>query len=332
MSIARPRNAFPLVVTGIAFGFLGLFLIYPLYRIFGASFLDASGTSFTLHNYAKVVTSAFYRNSVVNSLTIAVLATVATSALTAPFAFAIARLPLAAKTALLSLTVLPLVLPSFVGAYALVLLFGHAGVVTHALESLGITVGSIYGTPGIVLVYVLTLYPYVLLPTVAGLKAVDVSVEEASQNLGSSRWRSFWTVTFPIVIPSILSGALLVFIETLENFGVPFVLAEDKPIMAVEAFKLFVGETDTNPASAGVLGVLLVCTTTLAVVIQRRYLGRRRFATGAKRAPPLIAVGPGWRALASLYCWAIVLISLVPFFAVIVISFSCWEWTATPAP
>ena len=66
----------------------------------------------------------------------------------------------------------------------------------------------------------------------------------------------------------------------------------------VEAYKLFVGETDTNPASAGVLGVLLVCSTTIAVVIQRRYLGRRRFATGARRAPPLIDVGPGWRALA----------------------------------
>ena len=321
MTIVMPRNAFPLVVTGLAFAFLGLFLIYPLYRIFGASFLDASGTALTLHNYAKVAASAFYRNAVTNSLGIAVLATLLTTAITAPFAFAVARLPLAGKSALLSLAVLPLVLPSFVAAYALVLLFGHAGVVTHALQSLGIPVGSIYGTPGIVLVYVLTLYPYVLLPTVAGLKALDVSVEEASQNLGASPWRSFWTVTFPIVIPSILSGALLVLIETLENFGVPFVLAEDKPIMAVEAFKLFVGETDTNPASAGVLGVLLVCTTTLAVVIQRRYLGRRRFATGAKRSPPLIAAGPGWRALASLYCCAIVLISLVPFFAVIVISF-----------
>jgi len=321
MNIAMPRNAFPLVVTGIAFAFLGLFLVYPLFRIFGASFLDASGTTLTLHNYAKVVSSAFYRNSVVNSLTISALATVATTLITAPFAFALARLPIAGKTALTSLTVLPLVLPSFVSAYALVLLFGHAGAVTHALESVGIGIGSIYGTPGIVLVYVLTLYPYVLLPTVAGLKALDVSVEEASRNLGSSRWRSFWTVTFPIVIPSILSGALLVLIETLENFGVPFVLAEDKPIMAVEAFKLFVGETDTNPASAGVLGVLLVCMTTFAVVIQRRYLGRRRFATGAKRSPPLIAVGPGWRVLASIYCWAIVLISLVPFFAVIVISF-----------
>jgi iron(III) transport system permease protein len=233
MSVTLPRNAFPLVVTGIAFGFLGLFLIYPLYRIFGASFLDASGTTFTLHNYAKVIASAFYRDSVTNSLTIAVLATLTTTAITAPFAFAVARLPVVGKTALLSLAVLPLVLPSFVSAYALVLLFGHAGIVTHALEWLGIPFGSIYGTPGIVLVYVLTLYPYVLLPTVAGLKALDVSVEEASQNLGASRWRSFWTVTFPIVIPSILSGALLVFIETLENFGVPFVLAEDKPIMAV---------------------------------------------------------------------------------------------------
>jgi len=144
MSIALPRNAFPLVVTAIAFTFLGLFLLYPLYRIFGASFLDASGATLTLHNYAKVVSSAFYRNAVLNSLTISVLATLVTTAITAPFAFAVARLPLAGKSALLALAVLPLVLPSFVAAYALVLLFGHNGVVTQGLQSIGIPVGSIY--------------------------------------------------------------------------------------------------------------------------------------------------------------------------------------------
>jgi iron(III) transport system permease protein len=212
-------------------------------------------------------------------------------------------------------------LPSFVGAYALLLLFGRAGIVTAGLHSLGIPFGSIYGTPGIVLVYVLTLYPFVLLPTLAGFKAVDVSVEEASQNLGASRWRSVRTITLPIVMPAILSGALLVFIDTLENFGVPFVLAEDMPILAVEAYKLFVGETDTNPGSAGVLGVLLVASTAAVVVIQRRYLGRRRFATGARRSPPQIPIGRGWRAVATGYCWTLVLASLVPFFAVIVISF-----------
>ena len=87
MSVAVPRNAFPLVVTAVAFTFLGLFLIYPLYRVFGASFLDASGTNLTLHNYAKVVSSTFYRSSVINSLTIGVLATIATTLISAPLAF-----------------------------------------------------------------------------------------------------------------------------------------------------------------------------------------------------------------------------------------------------
>jgi iron(III) transport system permease protein len=125
----------------------------------------------------------------------------------------------------------------------------------------------------------------------------------------------------PIVIPSVLSGALLVFIETLENFGVPIVLAEDKPILSVEAFKLFVGETDQNPSSAGVLGVLLIVSTALVLLVQRRYLARRRFATGARRSPPLITTGSGLRVLASAACWAVVLLSLLPFFAVVVLSF-----------
>ena len=312
---------FRFAVTAIGLLFLGLFFLYPVLRVFSASFLDASGAQLTLHNYAKVLSSAFYLDSMANSLWIGVLATVITTLVATPLAFALARLPVGGKTALVALSVLPLVLPSFVGAYALLLLFGRAGIVTAGLHSLGIPFGSIYGTTGIVLVYVLTLYPFVLLPALAGFKAVDVSVEEASQNLGASRWRSVRTVTLPIVMPAILSGALLVFIDTLENFGVPFVLAEDMPILAVEAYKLFVGETDTNPGSAGVLGVLLVVSTAAVVVIQRRYLGGRRFATGARRSPPLIPIGRGWRALATGYCWTLVLASLVPFFAVIVISF-----------
>jgi len=150
---------------------------------------------------------------------------------------------------------------------------------------------------------------------------VDVSVEEAGQNLGASRWRTFWTVILPAVLPSVLAGSLLVFMETLENFGVPFVLAEDTPILAVEAYKLFVGELGGNPASAGVLGVLLVCCTTAALLVQRGYLARRRFVTGARVAPPELRVGRLWRWIAAGYAWGVVLLALVPFFAVVVISF-----------
>jgi iron(III) transport system permease protein len=316
-----PRTRFPLAVTGLALAFLGLFLIYPLWQVLGASLFDASGAHFTLRNYARMLASSFYRGSLINSLSIGAAATLLATALALPFAIAIARLAIPGKTALVALASLPLVLPSFVSAYALVLLFGRAGIVTRALHGIGIEFGSIYGAPGIVLVYALTLFPYVLLPTIAGLKAIDVSVEEAAQNLGATRWRVFWTVTFPISLPAVLSGALLVFIETLENFGVPFVLAEDKPILAVEAFKLFVGESGQNPAAAAVLGVLLVLCAALVLLVQRRYLGRRRFATAARRPPPPIAASPAIRRLAGVYCAGVVFLALVPFLAAIVIAF-----------
>lgn len=322
MTLSVPhQQRLPLAIAALGFLFLGLFLLYPLFNVFGASVLDGDGEKFTFANYVKILGRPFYRGAVANTLMIGVAATITTIVISVPFAFALARLPVPGKAAIIALAAMPLVLPSFVSAYAIVLLLGRAGVVTQWLNSWGIGFGSIYGAGGIILVYTLTLYPYVLLPTMAGFKAVDVSIEEAAQSLGSSPRRTLWTVTLPIVAPSILAGGLLVFIETLENFGVPFVLAEDMPIFAVEAFKLFVGETAPNPSSAGVLGVLLILMTSLVLLIQRRFLANRRFATGARSAPPILKVGPGLRIAATVYCWAVVLLALVPFFAIVVLSF-----------
>jgi iron(III) transport system permease protein len=315
------RHAFPLVVATAAAAFLGLFFLHPLLKVFAASVLDATGTKLTLANYANVLGNRFFLQGFVNSLGIATAAAVLTMLIGVPFAFCVARLPLAGKPVLLALAALPLVLPSFVSAYALVLMLGRAGIVTGLLRSVGIPFESIYGVKGIVAVYALTLYPYVVLPTVAAFKSVDVSVEEAAQNLGAARMRMLRTVTLPLVLPSILAGGLLVFIEALENFGVPFVLAEDRPILAVEAFKLFVGETADNPSSAGVLGVLLIACTVAALLVQRAVLARGHYATGARRSAPLMAVGARWRRLGAVYCWSLAGAALVPFAAVVAISF-----------
>jgi iron(III) transport system permease protein len=315
------RHAFPLAVGAAAVAFLALFFLLPLIKVFGASILDASGKSFTLANYASVLSNRFFLNGLTNSLTIAASAAVCAVLVGVPFAFCLARLPIGGKPVLLALAALPLVLPSFVSAYALVLMFGRSGFVTGALQALGIPFDSIYGAKGIVTVYTLTLYPYVVLPVTAAFKSIDVSVEEAAQNLGASPGRMLRTVTLPLVLPSILAGGLLVFIEALENFGVPFVLAEDRPILSVEAYKLFVGETTDNPASAGVLGVLLVVCTILALLVQRAILARRHYATGARRSAPVLAVSPALRRLGATYCWLVVGAALVPFAAVVVISF-----------
>jgi iron(III) transport system permease protein len=320
-AILPTRAGFPLTVTALAFAFLALFLLYPLWNVFEASFLDRSGNAAAFANYARVLARPFYQRALVNSLGIGALATLVTTALAVPLAFCIARLPIPGKPLLIALATLPLVLPSFVSAYALVLLFGRSGVVTQGLQQVGIEIGPIYGIPGLVIVYSLTLFPFVLLPTVAALKSVDISIEEAGQNLGASRGRTIRTVVLPVVLPSILAGALLVFMETLENFGVPFVLAEDRPILAVEAYKLFIGEVGANPATAGVLGVLLVACTTAALLLQRYWIQRRRYATGARTAPPELAISPGARIAAAAYSWGLVLLALVPFFAVVVLSF-----------
>lgn len=315
------QQRLPLAIAALALLFLGLFLLWPLFNVFGASLLDSEGETITLANYVKVLGRPFYRGAIQNTLEIGVLATLITTALSVPFAFALARLPVPGKAAILALAALPLVLPSFVGAYAIVLLLGRSGIVTLWLQQFGVGFGSIYGKGGIVLVYVLTLYPYVLLPAIAAFKAVDVSMEEAAQGLGSSPARTVRTVILPIVLPAILAGALLVFIETLENFGVPFVLAEDLPIFSVEAFKLFIGETAPNPASAGVLATLLILTTAFVLLVQRRFLASRRFATNARQVPPILPAGGGLGLLATVYCWLIVLLALVPFFAIVVLSF-----------
>jgi iron(III) transport system permease protein len=319
MTGAGGLNTFRTTVCLAALAFLSLFLLYPLWIVLQESLHDDHG-ALSLSPYRQILASRYYLGSLGNSLGAGALATIATSAIGVPLAFCLARVDIPGKPVLLTLVSLPLVLPSFVGAYALVLLFGHAGVVTLALRRMGIPVGDIYGTAGIVVVFTLTLYPYVLMPTLAGFRAIDVSVEESARNLGASRWRVFRTVLLPIVVPSVLAGALLVFIEALENFGVPSVLAEDRPFLALDIFKLFAGESESNPAGAGVLSVFLVAITIAVLLLQRHYLGRRRFATGALQAPPLVQIPQSWRWVAAAYTWGVVLLSLLPFGAVLVIS------------
>ena len=96
IAISR-RNTFPLAITVLAFAFLGLFLLYPLLNVFGASFLDRTGTSFTLGNYARMLSSSFYLGALTNSLVLGVLSTLVTIVLGVPLAFCLARLPIRAS-------------------------------------------------------------------------------------------------------------------------------------------------------------------------------------------------------------------------------------------
>src|SRR5262249_13600773 len=136
-----PLVRLPLAIGALSFVFLSIFLLNPLWHVFSASFLTPDGAAITLDNYARVLSRSFYRASVANTLSIGLLATLTTTMVAVPLAFAIARLDVPGKLFLLGLASLPLVLPSFVAAYALLLLLGRSGVITQALNAWGLPFG-----------------------------------------------------------------------------------------------------------------------------------------------------------------------------------------------
>ena len=315
------RPLFVPVLQTVTFAFLGIFLAIPVFLVLRSSVFTGDGLHFTLENFQKIFTTPFYRAAVFNTIQIATAATIAALIVGVPTAFGLARLPIPGKSVAVTLVTLPLLLPSFVSAHAWVLLLGRFGLISQMLRAIGIPFGSIYGRGGMIFVYTIQGFPYVLLLVMSAFSAIDVSLEEAGENLGSSSWRTFWTVTVPLLLPAMLSGSLLVFMASAENFGVPFVLAEDMPVLSMEAYKLFVSELGGNPGMAGAMGVFLLLCTTVPLLIQRGYLKRQRFATQSRGRPRILSVTPWMQRLATGIIFTVDAVALLPFLVVIVASF-----------
>ncbi len=315
------RPVFVLTSQAVTLGFLLLFLVLPVFLVLRASVLTADGLHLTLGNFQKIFSTPFYRAAVINTLEISAGATAAATLLGVPIAFCLARLPIAGKPLAISLATLPLLLPSFVSAHAWVLLLGRFGFLSQGLRALGIPFGSIYGRGGMIFVYTIQGFPYVLLLAMSAFSAIDVSLEEAGENLGSSPWRTFRTVTLPLLIPAILSGGLLVFMASAENFGVPFVLAEDLPVLSLEAYKLFVSELGGNTPMAGAMGVFLILCTAVPLLLQRAYLAQPRFATQSRGRARTLRVSRRLQRLATLLIFGVDGVALLPFLVVIIASF-----------
>lgn len=306
------------VVLLLALLTLALLVVYPMYSIFQASLLDPDTGVFTWNNYASVFSTPFYRRCLGNSLFMSGLATVFSVLIGVPFAFFTTRYRLPGATTLRTLGTLPLILPTFIGAEAWLLLLGRNGIVTRQLAELGLHIPSIYGWQGVVLVFTLQFFPFVFLMVSAAINSVDRSLEEAARNLGASPWRVFRTVTLPVVTPAIASGALIVFCMSIENFGVPTIIGNDYKVLAEQAYSEFVSEMGGNPSMAGTLSTVLVVVTLALTVLQKVWVERKNYAMSSLRPPEVKTLSPVGKKLAWTFCAGIVFISLAPFAVVMV--------------
>lgn len=245
------------------------------------------------------------------SVALAVVVALGTTLVAVPYAFLVVRSDLPGRRIWALVGALPLVIPSYVGAFALVGAFGPRGMLQQLLEPIGVErLPDLYGFPGAALTLVLFTYPYVLLLVVAAWRRVDGSLERAARGMGSSPLGAFRTATLPQLRPAIVAGALLAALYALGDFGVVSILRVDT--FTRQIYLRYGALFDRE--GAAVLGLVLCVITLVVLVVERRVLrgrqqsARRRLA--ARDQHHQVALG-AWTAPALAFVSTIALLALV---------------------
>ena len=252
----------------ILFYFLITFVVFPLYQVFKTSL--SVDDSFGFQNYLQVLKRSYYIQPLLNSMILASITATVGTAIGFMFAYAITRTPMRFKKAFRGIVTLPIVSPPFVMALACILLFGRSGIFAGAI-------GNIYGLRGLVLVEVVAYTPTAFLSLVGILQAIDPALEEAGYDLGASRLKVFRTVTFPLAYPGIASAWLLVFIQSIADFGNPMILSGDFTVLSVQAYLQITGMYDLSRGAT--LAILLLLPTLTAYYLQKRLLTKKSYVT-----------------------------------------------------
>lgn len=304
-------------VTVLGFGVIALLLVYPLYNVFLASFLDNETGAPTLGNYVQILGHRYYRTALYNSVLIGFGGMIGAVLLGVPLAYFTTRFAVRGKSAITTLAILALVSPPFIGAYAWITMLGSNGWLRNWLSSLGLDVPTIYGPTGVLLVFALKFYPFVFLLTSGALNTVNLSLEEAADNLGCTPWSKFLRVTLPLVTPAVSAGALLAFVLSLADFGTPSIIGRDFRVLSTLAYNLFTSEIGGNPGLASTVSIILITISLVFVAVQRRLIGRREFSSSMMRRPEARPIGGARSLLVHGICYLIVFLSSLPSLVVI---------------
>jgi len=204
---------------------------------------------------------------------------------------------------------LPLVIPSYAGALAVIGTLGPRGLLQQGLEPLGVDrLPSIYGFPGAAITLILFTYPYVYLTARAAMLGLDPSLAEASRSLGRGRWRTLLTCTLPQLQPAIGAGSLLAVLYTMSDFGVVTLMRFD--VFTRVIYTQYRSAFDRSLASAlGVMLILLATAVLLGEYRMRRRGSFHRLGSGAARRQPTVRLGR-WRWVATAWCALVALLAL----------------------
>ncbi len=238
----------------------------PLLGMLGQSLFGPAG--FTLVHFREVFEASAYLKVLGSTLRIALITASVCVLVGYPLAYWLRRLSPRWQMVALTMRVIPFWISILVRNYAWIVVLGNAGIVNRSLIALGLIdepLNFLYNELGVVIGTVNVLLPFLVLPLFAAMLKIDEQLLRAAETLGASPWTVFWRVFFPLSVPALAAGAVLVFILTLGFFITPAVLGGGRVPMVANMLDLFVNQMPNWDLASAISTVLLVVTLALFV-------------------------------------------------------------------
>lgn len=329
---ARSRTALRWLWSGTLLAILTFLVLYPVAMLLLGAITNAnpivdgfSKFDLSMSNFTEVLGNPNVHRALANSLIACGGGTVLAVVIGLTFSWIVVRTNTPCKRLIASASMLPLFVPPLVGGVAWAILASpKTGLLNIVLKNLGIDFRfNVYSMTGLIVIFGIYYAPYVYMFTASALRNMDPALEEAAEVSGASAFSTLFTVTFPLIMPAIISGMLLSFVVMLGIYGIPAVLGTpgDIPVLTTYIFKL----TNWSPplySTAAAVAIVLMVVTGFLVWLQQKVLSGRSYTTVAGKAfrPRSLNLGP-WRwltlALAVIYLSVVV---ILPMLALIIAS------------
>ena len=311
--------------------FLLIFLAVPIFQVFYVSFLDQNG-HFTLLNFYDFFQNALFIESFYNSFYVASMSVVLASVFALPLAYFTSRFNFRGSVIIQSLGFIPLIMPPFVGAVAMKLLFGSNGSINLILNDwFGFKIPFMEGLNGVIFVESIHYFPFILINLITSLNNIDRTMEESAQSLGSKGFGLFRRIVLPLSMPGYVAGASLVFLKVFDDLGTPLLLDVNN-MLAPQAY-LRISSIGINDPMGYVIGVILVLTSIAAVYVAKLALGGKDYSMLQKGGGGMIKRDflPYQKYLAYFVVFFILFLVLSPHIALTLLSFgTIWSFSVLP--
>ncbi len=319
------------IATGLAF-FLFVFLVLPIIKVIYVAFQDPHSGALTLVNFADFFGAALFQASFFNSLYVAGMSVLLATLIAIPLAYYTTRFNFEGAVLIQTLGIIPLIMPPFVGAVAMVLLLGENGSVNLLLDEwFGFTIPFMTGLNGVILVESIHYFPFILINLSAALINVDRAMEESAQNLGAHGTRLFRRIVFPLAMPGYIAGASLVFIKVFDDIGTPLLLNINN-MLAPQAY-LRISSIGISDPMGYVISVILVAFSIFSLWVSLLAMRGKDYDTVQKGGGGLAKrdMRPWEKAI----CYGIIILILLfvlsPHIGLMLLSFgTVWSFSVLP--